>query len=178
MNLLYQMSHLYMKKEQIPIEKCCGNWRYNTVYPTLPWWILLKGLGQVKRIELMSKVLTEALQTVSCTYLFIHNCKILLSRDHYLLALITNGTSRAQWEKIDRLDLRCYFDSILVSGDLPWEKPDQKIFHECCQFLGVEPRHCIMVGDKLETDIQVIQQSNIKHHYCPAHSPSLGSTKS
>ncbi|XP_059053422.1 N-acylneuraminate-9-phosphatase [Achroia grisella] len=75
-------------------------------------------------------------------------------REDYLLGLITNGPSRAQWQKIERLDLRKYFDCVLVSGDLPWEKPDQEIFLEACKLLNVEPRTCIMVGDKLETDIK------------------------
>ncbi|KAG6461681.1 hypothetical protein O3G_MSEX012788 [Manduca sexta] len=75
-------------------------------------------------------------------------------REDYLLGLITNGPSRAQWQKIERLDLRKYFDCVLVSGDLPWEKPDQHIFLEACKLLNVEPRNCIMVGDKLETDIK------------------------
>lgn len=75
-------------------------------------------------------------------------------RQHYLLGLITNGPSCAQWEKVKRLDLQSYFDVILVSGDLPWEKPNSKIFEQACQYLGVEPQNCIMVGDKLETDIQ------------------------
>ncbi|XP_041969348.1 N-acylneuraminate-9-phosphatase [Aricia agestis] len=75
-------------------------------------------------------------------------------REDYLLGLITNGPSRAQWQKIERLGLRKYFDCVLVSGDLPWEKPDQNIFLEACKLLQVEPRTCIMVGDKLETDIK------------------------
>lgn len=81
--------------------------------------------------------------------------KVLLNRLHenYLLGLITNGPSNAQWEKINRLDVQHYFDVTLVSGDLPWEKPHSRIFHEACQYLGVEPHQCIMVGDKLETDI-------------------------
>lgn len=74
-------------------------------------------------------------------------------RQRYMLSLITNGPSRAQWEKIQRLQLQNHFDIILVSGDLPWEKPNQKIFIEACDYLGVEPHQCIMVGDKLETDI-------------------------
>lgn len=76
-------------------------------------------------------------------------------REDYLLGLITNGPSRAQWQKIEKLKLRKYFDCVLVSGDLPWEKPDQHIFLEACKLLSVEPRMCIMVGDKLETDIRV-----------------------
>lgn len=41
----------------------------------------------------------------------------------------------------------------MVSGDLPWEKPNRQIFHKACGYLEVEPRQCLMVGDKLETDI-------------------------
>lgn len=67
-----------------------------------------------------------------------------------------------------------------MSGDLPWEKPDQHIFLEACKLLNVEPRHCIMVGDKLETDIKVwymnnlfkdIQYSNFQ--YTQRHSKAL-----
>lgn len=71
------------------------------------------------------------------------------------MGLITNGPSNAQWEKVDKLNLKKYFDCILVSGDLPWEKPDPNIFFDACNYLGVQPRQCIMIGDKLETDIQV-----------------------
>lgn len=74
-------------------------------------------------------------------------------RQHYLLGLITNGPSSAQWEKVERLELQSYFDVILVSGDLPWEKPNSKIFQKAYNYLGVEPSKCIMVGDSLQTDI-------------------------
>lgn len=82
-------------------------------------------------------------------------------RQFYFLGLITNGTSRAQWEKIERLDLEKFFDVVLVSGDLPWEKPHWKIFHTACDYLGVKPQQCIMVGDKLETDILGGVQANL-----------------
>lgn len=74
-------------------------------------------------------------------------------RKKCLLGLITNGPSNAQWEKIRKLSLEQYFDVILVSADLPWEKPEPEIFQKACHFLNVRPKECIMVGDKLETDI-------------------------
>lgn len=80
---------------------------------------------------------------------------LLTLRSFYILGLITNGPTNAQWEKIQELNLNGYFDCILVSADLPWEKPDERIFHTACKYLGVEPHRTIMVGDKLETDIQV-----------------------
>lgn len=76
-------------------------------------------------------------------------------RKCYLMAIITNGPSNSQWEKIERLNLKKYFDCILVSADLPWEKPNANIFYAACNYFGVEPSNCIIVGDKLETDIQV-----------------------
>lgn len=76
-------------------------------------------------------------------------------RSNHNLAIITNGPSNAQWEKINRLHLTKYFDCILVSGDLPWEKPNENIFYAACNHLDVTPNECVMVGDKLETDIEV-----------------------
>ncbi|XP_067639001.1 N-acylneuraminate-9-phosphatase [Eurosta solidaginis] len=72
----------------------------------------------------------------------------------YLLALITNGPSNAQWEKINKLHVSQYFDCMLVSSDLPWEKPNPQIFYAACNFLGVTPAQCAMFGDKLESDIK------------------------
>ncbi|KAL1514019.1 hypothetical protein ABEB36_003347 [Hypothenemus hampei] len=74
-------------------------------------------------------------------------------RKKFQIALITNGTSASQWEKIERLELKHCFDLILVSGDLSYEKPDKNIFFQACQLLNVDPKRCLMVGDKLETDI-------------------------
>ncbi|XP_069973377.1 neurochondrin homolog [Penaeus vannamei] len=69
------------------------------------------------------------------------------------LGLITNGPSVAQWEKINEIGCKKYFDSIIVSGDLEVEKPDKDIYYLACGELQVRPSECIMVGDKLETDI-------------------------
>lgn len=78
-----------------------------------------------------------------------------LRADGYRLALITNGPSAAQWEKVRRLNVARLFDVVIVSGDLAWEKPDRRIFELACRGLGVQRGQCVMVGDKLDTDIQV-----------------------
>ncbi|KAI5746997.1 hypothetical protein M8J77_009975 [Diaphorina citri] len=82
-------------------------------------------------------------------------------REHYTLVLITNGTSEHQWEKIRMLKMRKYFDCVLVSGDLPWEKPNPCIFYKACQSVSVKPCECIMIGDKIETDILGGIQANL-----------------
>ncbi|ALC48428.1 CG15771 [Drosophila busckii] len=77
-----------------------------------------------------------------------------MRRAGYALALITNGPSNAQWEKVEKLHVRDYFDCVLVSSDLPWEKPHPQIFYAACNILHVKPQECVMIGDKLETDIK------------------------
>lgn len=76
-------------------------------------------------------------------------------RKRYMMALITNGESASQWEKIQNVNIEKYFDCVLVSGDLPWQKPSPEIFFSACNYLGVEPQQCAVIGDKLESDIQV-----------------------
>lgn len=51
-------------------------------------------------------------------------------KNSYRLALITNGISDAQWEKIRACNLETYFDCIVVSGDTLWKKPDINIFYK------------------------------------------------
>lgn len=75
-------------------------------------------------------------------------------RRRYQLGIITNGPSASQWEKVDRLGLSHLFDCILVSSDLPWAKPDRNIFYAACHYLDARPEQCVMIGDKLETDVQ------------------------
>ncbi|MEX2543246.1 MAG: HAD family hydrolase, partial [Trueperaceae bacterium] len=46
-----------------------------------------------------------------------------------------------------------YFDSILISGNLGFAKPDPRIFSLAADSLGVSSRECIFVGDNPERDI-------------------------
>lgn len=55
-------------------------------------------------------------------------------RAKYRLAIISNGTSDAQWEKIRECGLKSYFDVIVISGDTPWKKPDPRIFLKVSTF--------------------------------------------
>lgn len=84
------------------------------------------------------------------TVLMLHRLK-----KNFMMALITNGYSASQWEKIRNSHIENLFDCILVSGDVRCEKPNPEIFYLACKYLGVEPSQCAIIGDKLESDIQV-----------------------
>ncbi|KFM82839.1 N-acylneuraminate-9-phosphatase, partial [Stegodyphus mimosarum] len=81
-------------------------------------------------------------------------------RKHYKLGLLTNGPSSCQWEKIRRVNGLMYFDAILVSGDIKHAKPSVAIFEEAFRRLDASSLECVMVGDRLDTDIKGGLRSN------------------
>ncbi|BBI33659.1 HAD family hydrolase [Cohnella abietis] len=75
-------------------------------------------------------------------------------KESYKLLLLTNGSPDLQQEKLDGMpDLIPYFDSIVISGSFGEGKPSTKLFAHALEQIGVTADECIMVGDKLTTDI-------------------------
>lgn len=74
------------------------------------------------------------------------------------LALITNGASCLQREKIATAGLDEYFDVVVVSAEFGVAKPDPSIFKHALSLLGSDPerpdrQHAVMIGDSLTRDI-------------------------
>ncbi|WP_407923571.1 HAD family hydrolase [Alteribacter lacisalsi] len=78
------------------------------------------------------------------------------------VALITNGTTQRQKEKIRNTDLERYFDAILISEEAGFTKPDKQIFDLALTELNVQPEEAIFVGDDLEMDMAGCQNAGIK----------------
>lgn len=71
----------------------------------------------------------------------------------YKVGLLTNGNSARQWAKIYSSGLFTCFDSIVVSGDQPFEKPDPAIYRLSLSELDVTAEEALFVGNTVETDI-------------------------
>ena len=74
-------------------------------------------------------------------------------RKNYKLALLSNGDSISQHNKIDHVGITEYFDEVMVSGDIGIHKPDKGIFDIMAKKLNVDNKDCLMVGDVFSTDI-------------------------
>lgn len=77
------------------------------------------------------------------------------------LAMITNGATDVQWQKIKRFELEPYFEAILVEGDLGYGKPDPRVYRGALDALGLEPSEAWMVGDNLHWDVAGPQRLGI-----------------
>jgi len=81
---------------------------------------------------------------------------------YYRLAILTNGVPDLQREKIDTTGIAKYFAEIVISGEIGYGKPDQRIYQIVLSRLGTAPEFTWNIGDSLERDIQGAQAVGIK----------------
>lgn len=70
------------------------------------------------------------------------------------LGIISNGIALKQWEKLIGLGIHHFFDLVTTSEGCGVEKPEKDIFLEAIGGLDLKPEECLMVGDRLDTDIE------------------------
>lgn len=76
-----------------------------------------------------------------------------LKKAHIPIALITNGASDTQREKLQALNIAHWFDAIIISGEIGVAKPDTPIFTLALDQLATTPEGAWHIGDNLKTDV-------------------------
>lgn len=69
------------------------------------------------------------------------------------LGVVSNGLAVKQWEKLVGLGIHHFFDVVATSEELGCSKPHRRIFEYAMEEVGLNPPECVMVGDRLDTDI-------------------------
>ncbi|MEJ3746458.1 HAD family hydrolase [Actinomycetes bacterium KLBMP 9797] len=69
------------------------------------------------------------------------------------VALVTNGPSDVQRDKLRVLDIEHALDAVLVSGEVGVAKPDPALFAVALERIGVESHAAWHVGDGLTNDV-------------------------
>jgi putative hydrolase of the HAD superfamily len=69
------------------------------------------------------------------------------------LALICNGASDTQREKLRVLDIENRFTVVVISGEVGAAKPDPIVFTLASKRIGVHPKNLWHIGDSLTTDV-------------------------
>jgi putative hydrolase of the HAD superfamily len=77
------------------------------------------------------------------------------------MALVTNGTSEMQLEKINRFCLSEFFDFYLIEEEVGFGKPDIRVFEMALERFGLRADQVWMVGDNLVWDIEAPQKVGI-----------------
>jgi HAD superfamily hydrolase (TIGR01509 family) len=80
-----------------------------------------------------------------------------LREEGLLLAVISNAPwdvpGRLLCGDMERWEINGYFDVLVMSGDVPWRKPNPEFMLAAARELRVTPGECLVVGDSLPADI-------------------------
>ena len=77
-----------------------------------------------------------------------------LDRRGYLLGIIANTITETEipdWLEHDQLTL--YFKAVVLSSKIRHRKPGPEIYWEAAHRIGIEPEHCVYVGDNPNRDV-------------------------
>jgi len=78
-----------------------------------------------------------------------------LSRRGYLIGIIANTITETEIpDYIVAENLTPYFKTVILSSKLGIRKPNPEIYWEAARRIGVEPSHCVYVGDNLMRDME------------------------
>jgi len=77
------------------------------------------------------------------------------------LGLVTNGAPVVQRRKAAAAGLLPFFDALVVSGDIGSRKPEPVVFERALAMLGVPPEEAVMIGDRMNTDIEGAKSAGI-----------------
>ena len=72
----------------------------------------------------------------------------------YRLGVISNGLTIKQHEKLVRLGLHHFFDSVVTSQEAGVEKPDIAIFELAMDRMGCKAENSVMIGNSFSDDIK------------------------
>ncbi len=78
------------------------------------------------------------------------------------IALLTNGASLPQRQKIERFGLDRIFETILVEEEFGIGKPEPEVYVHALRLLGVKAEEAWMVGDNYEWEIVAPQSLGIR----------------
>ncbi|KZX15386.1 TIGR02253 family HAD-type hydrolase [Methanobrevibacter filiformis] len=137
-------------------------------YNLLKEIIAQKGSNYDKHFNVLTKTVygEENYKLIASGMITYHNVKFALLRPFprtnevlihlktkgYKLAVISNGITIKQWEKLVRMNLHPFFDKIITSEEVGFEKPNKRIFEEALNAMNCSSENSIMIGNKFKED--------------------------
>ncbi len=78
-----------------------------------------------------------------------------LSKRGYLLGLIANTITETEIpDYLEAENLTSYFKTVVLSSKIGIRKPNPEIYWEAARRIGIEPAHCVYVGDNPVRDVE------------------------
>jgi len=126
----------------------------------LEWWrrvvcAILDELGHPENFDALFDELWTSFGDAGHWRLHDGGCEILqiLSESGFRLGILSNWDSRLR-TVLDGIGLTAFFDHIVISAEVGFEKPSTEIFRHTEDVFGVAPEAIVHIGDSLHHDVQ------------------------
>jgi putative hydrolase of the HAD superfamily len=77
------------------------------------------------------------------------------------LGVISNFDSRV-YEVMRELEILAYFNSVTISSEVGYAKPDPEIFAAAARSLNIPPERILLIGDSLHADVLAARRAGMK----------------
>lgn len=92
----------------------------------------------------------------------------------YRIFMVSNGFADMQYTKIDAVGMNNYFDGIILSDEVGFNKPNIGIYQAALDRAGVGADEAIMIGDNYNSDIRGSKNAGIDQiWYNPQKQPVI-----
>lgn len=124
------------------------------------WFFIIKELFKISPsksfLDGLTKTYWNAVKKKSELYRDALSILVYLKNKKYLLGMVTDtdGVKELKSERIKKLNLKKWFDFIVVAGeDIRQTKPDKAPFLLIAKKLKLKPKECLFVGNNIYVDV-------------------------
>ncbi len=108
-----------------------------------------------------NRLFTKILSSQTCLMPYAKEVLDILRDSNYNISMITNGVRETQYGRIKATGLEPYFSSLFISSEMGCQKPDIEFFDIVLNEIKADREECIIIGDRLESDIEGGLRSSI-----------------
>ena len=83
-------------------------------------------------------------------------------RPHFPMAIVTDAQSAYALGELNQVGLTPYFQTIVVSGDYGYRKPDPRLFQKALDAMGVAAAETLFIGNDMYRDIYGAHQAGMQ----------------
>lgn len=83
-------------------------------------------------------------------------------KQRYRLGIISDSQPDHAYPELKMLGIYGYFNTIVVSAEFGYRKPDVRLFKECLKRLGAEPHESVYIGNDTFRDVKGAKEAGMK----------------
>lgn len=122
-----------------------------------PWYLGVVNyyLGQQHELKEQNEFIRKRIDETDIywePFSYVHDTLSKLQADGYQLGLISNWDQSAR-ELLEHFKLSSYFQTIVVSSEIGYEKPSREIFEKAFKLAGASVQESLYVGDNYYDDV-------------------------